>query len=72
MPNATQQAEVHMYKPDVPEFWTGFYAIFEPKKDSRIWVKRWFANEESKTYKSAFKSMPVEEAHAEWNNFLNQ
>lgn len=64
-----QPAKVHMYKPDVPNHWDGFYAIFRPDKD-KFWIKKWFANDRSATFKKAWSAIPVKEAHEKWNEFL--
>ena len=66
-----QSELVQMYKPCVPSFWKGYYAIFKPKKDG-LWTKKWFANNKSKTFKKAYRTIKVENAHKKWNDFLKK
>jgi hypothetical protein len=70
-PSKEKQPKHFLFSPDVPLFWNGYYAIFKPCGKEKLWTKKWFATKNGKTFKKAFLTMDVNQAHIHWNDWLN-
>jgi hypothetical protein len=69
-PSKNKKPEHFLVSPDVPQFWGGYYAIFEPKDKSGLWTKMWFASDKGKTISRAFATIQVEQSQPLWNKFI--
>lgn len=67
--------DMHLCSADVPNFWKGFYAIYEPNtkyNKSKFWLKRWHASNKGKVISSANMVINIEKGHSFWNrNVMN-